>query len=66
MIEPKVTKYGVLVDRHNGCEIYQENGKYTIVNHGDVVGTSNCIEGAYVVASLGKQGVKDVFNRRKK
>lgn len=59
--------YGILIKEHNGYEIYHENGKYTIVNkNGDVVGTSNCIEGACVVASLGKQGVKDIFKRRKR
>lgn len=58
--------YGTFINEHNGYEIYQDGDKFYIVSpKGDLLGTSNCIEGAYVVASLGKQGVKDVFKKKK-
>lgn len=58
--------YGILIEKHNGYKIYHENGTYTIVDKkGDVIGTSNCIEGAYVVASLGKKGVNDIFGKKR-
>lgn len=60
-------EYGILVDKHNGYLIYQDGDKFTITTKKhEVVGTSNCLEGAYVVASLGQKEIKNIFKRRKR
>ena len=56
--------YGIFIQEHNGYEIYQDNDKfYVCKNDGELIGTSNNIIGACIVASLGKRGTKDVFKK---
>ena len=58
--------YGILVQKHNGHEIYQNGDKfYVVTKSGCLIGTSNSIEGACIVASLGKSGCDDLFKKKR-
>ena len=59
--------YGILVAEHNGNKIYQDNDTFYVINKkGDVVGTSNCLNGAQIVSCLGKSGIKKLFKKGRK
>lgn len=58
--------HGVLVKEHHGHKIYQDADKFYVTDKDDnIVGTSNCLEGALIVASLGKQGCNDLFPKKR-
>ena len=56
----------ILVEEYNGHKIYQDGDKFIVTDKNlKTVGTSNCIVGARIVASLGKQGCDDLFPKKR-
>ena len=65
--EHGIMNYGILVAKHNGNEIYQDNETFYVVDkHGELIGKSNCLNGAQIVSCLGKKEMNKLFKKGRK